>query len=498
MSDVMNEKYLYAIIRKPQEGKTFICLENIKRSPNEIHLIITMNTIKSNLQFFSRAKEQFEDKICVFNSRVKKTQDFRHAKDVLGVKKHLIDGSDVIIMCAHHKRFDESIIDLLDEIHDSISLNKNVTIHIDEAHAYVPPYKARVAQMNFHDVTHRIYMYTATPFNIWAHEESNCRVDSLFKNIFIVDCERDFEIMRSEKYFGVKDCEIITSDTSYQMITNIIPSDFIQRWGNPDQKIGDDIGVIHTWYESEFKFDLGNEFEMLSYTKNVLLDLKGNEIDDNKYSYNFIPGYSRKLTHYMIAELILETYPSAIVIIINGEGTKITKLSSGKIITLYPKINFSEPSEQIDAVKVCFPNCPVFITGFHCVGMSVTLINPALGNFDNVIISHEQYMERPDVQYQLCRFLFNYITWDSCSVDKIKKTKLFVNDYQFIQNCLDYENQIDLIDTTMAGSLRTLKEVVGSVKIKEKKIPKRKQIDSVLPFTTTTMDLLNDIDVPSI
>tara|TARA_B110000046_G_scaffold163807_1_gene178998 strand:- start:147 stop:1352 length:1206 start_codon:yes stop_codon:yes gene_type:complete len=401
-------------------------------------------------------------------------------------------------MCAHHKRFDESIIDLLDEIHDSISLNKNVTIHIDEAHAYVPPYKARVAQMNFHDVTHRIYMYTATPFNIWAHEESNCRVDSLFKNIFIVDCERDFEIMRSEKYFGVKDCEIITSDTSYQMITNIIPSDFIQRWGNPDQKIGDDIGVIHTWYESEFKFDLGNEFEMLSYTKNTLLDMKGNEIDDNKYSYNFIPGYSRKLTHYMIAELILETYPSAIVIIINGEGTKITKLSSGKIITLYPKINFSEPSEQIDAVKVCFPNCPVFITGFHCVGMSVTLINPALGNFDNVIISHEQYMDRPDVQYQLCRFLFNYITWDSCSVDKIKKTKLFVNDYQFIQNCLDYENQIDLIDTTMAGSLRTLKEVVGSVKIKEKKIPKRKQIDSVLPFTTTTMDLLNDIDVPSI
>ena len=74
MSDVPNEKYLYAIIRKPQEGKTFICLENIRRTQNEIHLIITMNTIKSNLQFFSRAKKQFGNKICVFNSRKKKTQ----------------------------------------------------------------------------------------------------------------------------------------------------------------------------------------------------------------------------------------------------------------------------------------------------------------------------------------------------------------------------------------------------------------------------------------
>ena len=37
--------------------------------------------------------------------------------------------------------------------------------------------------------------------------------------------------MHSEKYFGVKDCEIITSNTSNQMIPNIIPSDFVQKWG---------------------------------------------------------------------------------------------------------------------------------------------------------------------------------------------------------------------------------------------------------------------------
>ena len=68
-------KHLYAIIRKPQEGKTFICLENIMRSPEYIHLIVTMNTIKSNNQFFERAKERFGNNIRVFNSRGKKKEE---------------------------------------------------------------------------------------------------------------------------------------------------------------------------------------------------------------------------------------------------------------------------------------------------------------------------------------------------------------------------------------------------------------------------------------
>ena len=46
-----DEKYLYAIIRKPQEGKTFICIKDIEQNPNHLHIIITMNTIKSTNQF---------------------------------------------------------------------------------------------------------------------------------------------------------------------------------------------------------------------------------------------------------------------------------------------------------------------------------------------------------------------------------------------------------------------------------------------------------------
>jgi glycerophosphoryl diester phosphodiesterase len=127
-SETVNmEKCLYAIIRKPQEGKTFICLENIQSSPESYHLIITMNTIKSNLQFFERAKARFGRNICVFNSRGNKKDenpDYLHAKDVNGVKKHLKNGSNVVIMCAHHKRFDQCILDLLEEIDDSQRIRK--------------------------------------------------------------------------------------------------------------------------------------------------------------------------------------------------------------------------------------------------------------------------------------------------------------------------------------------------------------------------------------
>ena len=133
MSDHMThndeEKYLYAIIRKPQEGKTFICLESIERSPNCIHLVITMNTIKSNLQFFERATQKFGDKICVFNSKSPKKENkhsFNHAKDVINVQKMIKKGVDIIIMCAHYKRFEHSIIDLLNILEDSRSIKKEI------------------------------------------------------------------------------------------------------------------------------------------------------------------------------------------------------------------------------------------------------------------------------------------------------------------------------------------------------------------------------------
>lgn len=489
MSSICDEKYLCAIIRKPQEGKTFICLENIKTNGGCYHIIITMNTIKSNLQFFQRAKDKFGDKICVFNSKGKKkdqSSDFKHARDVSGVKKHLRGGVEVIIMCAHPKRFEASILDLLDEIDDSKNIRKSVFIHIDEAHAYVPPFRDRVVEMNENDVTKRIYMYSATPFSIWTNEASVRKTEQLFKNIYIVDSYKEFKIIKSTDYFGVKDCDHFIIPPSENKIDEIIPNIYIERYGNDKQKSNIQAGNNEYWGQPGV-FDIGNEVQLLTHVNETLMKLKSDKsIEDNKFTYNFIPGFCRKLTHYAIMEYILEIYPSALVLIINGDGTLLYKneeTEQGNLLMGDKIPNMNEPSEQIQYCIEKYPNRPTFITGFHCVGMSVTFINEKIGNFDHVIYSHEHYTDRPDIQYQLCRFLFNYIKWDETTRENIKKTKLYVTSHNIIKNCLDYESQIDKIDISMSGSLRTKKEVVGDMNIKEKKVPKERMYDELEFYT---------------
>ena len=87
----------------------------------------------------------------VFNSKSptkENTHSFNHAKDVIGVQKMIKKGVDIIIMCAHYKRFEHSIIDLLNILEDSRSIKKEIVIHIDEAHAYVPRFRDYVIKMN--------------------------------------------------------------------------------------------------------------------------------------------------------------------------------------------------------------------------------------------------------------------------------------------------------------------------------------------------------------
>ena len=481
MSDYYDEKYFYAIIRKPQEGKTFICLKNIENEKDSVHLIITMNTIKSNLQFFERANERFQGNICVFNSRGKKEGKYNHSKDVRGVKNHVKNGIENIIMCAHPRRFDHSILELIDELNDSKSFNKKIVIHIDEAHAYVPPYRQQILEMNGFSCVERIYMYTATPFNLWV--EGHERQHDLFKRIHIVDVEEQFGIIRSNKYFGVKDCAHVVSVEEPPMISKVIPDEFVKKWGNDKQRADLESGKSVEWYGENYYFQLGNEHLHLSYVKHLLEQLKDTRIKEDEFTLNFVPGYCRKITHYAVMKIILDIYPKSVVIVVNGEGTNecVIDDSTGEV-EISKILHHNEPAEQVKSVIKGHPNKPVFITGFHCVGMSVTLINEEIGNFDNVIFSHEQYNNTPDVQYQLCRFLFNYIGWEN--PENIKKTKLYSNSAECLEGCLEYEKQIDYIDTTLKGSVRTKEEVVGKVPVKRKEIPKERMYAKLEKYST--------------
>lgn len=464
-------KYLYAIIRKPQEGKTFICLENIKKNINDVHLVITMNTIKSNLQFFSRLKNKFNnDKICIFNSKGKKkenSEDFYHCRSVLDVKKNIIyNNVNIIVLCAHSTRFQTSIIDLLNELEDSKTFNKKIVIHIDEAHSYVPPHRDNIIRMNEFDFVKRINLYSASPFNIW----DNSKDIELFKRIFIVDIEKEYDIRKSQHYFGVKDCDFINIGDEFTLINQIIPENILKY--SSGQSI---------WFNDSFPFLIGNEHEFLSFVLGTLKFLKqSNYVNNNNFSYNFIPAYSRKLTHYAIMVYILDIFENGLVVIINGDGTKMYLKDENNTIIESIVEHSNEPSTQIEKLHNKYPNKPIFITGFHCVGMSVTLINENLGNFDNVIFNHTQYKNNPEILYQLCRFLFNYISWKN--KEKIKKTKLFNKSQEVLKICLDYEKQIDKIDEEMSDSLREQDEVSGNIKLKTKKIPNEKKFEKLEKF----------------
>jgi hypothetical protein len=476
-------KHLYAIIRKPQEGKTFICLKNIEMSTDAIHLIVTMNTITSSLQFLDRANKELKGKICVFNSRNKKKEthakDVMHARDVIGVKKLIKSGIEIVIMCAHYTRFDKSIIELIKELHDSISFNKKIVIHIDEAHAYVPTYRGKVLEMNSFPCVERIYMYSATPFNIWVREDDQ-KEDDLFKRIYVVDVEEQFNIMKSDKYFGVKDCSHIISSES-TMITDKIPDEFVKTWGDKKQREKIAAGESIYWYGEKWPFQVGNERKYLSYVKKTLGDMNGVDIKQDAFSFNLVPGYYRKLSQYAVMNIILDIYKDSVVIVINGDGSnKYIKNTSTGLPEGRKLPHSNEPVDQIKLVKLEYPNKPIFITGFHCISMSVTFIDEELGNFDNVIFSHEQYNSHPHIQYQLCRFLFNYIKWNN--PENIKTTKIYTNSRESLDNCLAYEKQVDIIDTKMNGSIRCQSEIIGDVNIKVKELPKERMYAKLKPY----------------
>jgi len=490
------EKQLHIIVKKVQEGKTFICLEYIKRSPDEIHLIVTMNTIKSNLQFFERASDNFGGgNICVFNSKETKTdaKKYNHAKDVLGVK-HQIEksGVDIIIMCGHPTRFKTSIIELIEELSDSRSFSKKIIIHIDEAHEYIPRYRPQIVQMNNYDIVNRIVGYSATSIPIWVNKTAKSEFN-LFKDLYIVDVEEQFGIMSTPGYVGVKDCIFPVLNGTVELIDEHIPHEFVERWGTlknkEDEKEKDDL----LWYTENNPFLWGNELNMLSYVNHFLNN--NNIINNDEFSYNFIPGYVRVLTHDYIMTLILSRYEDAIVFIINGKGkgtnyyfTKDNK-SQEIIQQIVPPNN--EPANQIYEVVKKNQNRPVFITGFLSVGMSVTFINEDIGNFDNVVFSHQHYLSQPHILYQLCRFCFNPIKWVDKS--KIKKTNVYAQHRSVIDSVLEYEAIDDNIQTNLKGSLCSLEEVKGNLQYKEKRVPQQLKYDCLKPYIIRHKSIIQSV-----
>ena len=472
------ESKLSLIIRKPQEGKTFICINNILEDKNNIHIVLTMNTLQSGIQFFGRMEEKIShNSIIVFNSNKKTAGKCLHAKEVADIWTHIENNPiRVIICCAHNKRFIDSIPKILKNYPHWFK--SKFKIHIDEAHKYIPENRDYIRIYNELDIVESIIGYSATPDGIWTNKST----DTLFHKILIRDIEKELQIIRTPDYFGVKCCDFRIFEDEEKMnhdkiieLANIsldIPENSIKR-ANMNKK------NISTWYKEDFPFNLGNELLLLSFISILLPKI---EISSNSYSYHFIPAYIRKATHYQIVEIILKNFSTANVITINGNGYELYRMnnltntsyqvnSSNKIHELNTKdtktreyikehkLNLGEPSDMIQVLIKDYKNNPTFITGYQCVGMSVTLINQTLGNFDSVIMAHQHYCNA--ILYQLCRFLFNYMKWSPENKSKIKKTKFYSLTKKVKEICLGYEEHVENISDNFAGKNVSLCEIKG-------------------------------------
>jgi len=487
-------------VRRPQEGKTVLCINHILQDiSNCIHLVLTMNTIASSLQFLGRMKEEIGgDRIVILNSNNKSSSGCHYARDINIVEKFIgktLRGEKnikVVVACCHSKRFNESLPDLLAWAQDSIQmLHKNVkfVIHIDEAHKYIPENIDMVRSFNDSQFVSEIIGYTATPDGIW----SDNREDHLFHKMFICDVDKESENIINPQYFGVESCEIIPHD-------HLKDCDLVRRFVNitdpetliPDIPIPGSVkrhfknidNMRQNWYYKNSPFTLGNELTLLSFIDFILPTLS---ISSETFSYNFIPAYTRKATHYQTMELIHKHYPLSNVIVINGDGIQLFRLykcggydeckTASRCVNSSKRVNeyinridcqekqaiminaLLEPSFMIEYLIKDTRDRPTFVTGFESVGMSVTLINKSIGNFDNVFMAHQHYSR--DKLYQLCRFLFNYGRWSQENIRNIKRTKIYTLRGSATTICLEYEEHIRRLYMDFGGKSCTLREVRG-------------------------------------
>ena len=476
MSDyISNEEVdskLSLVVRKPQEGKTFICISYICDDKNKkiIHIVLTMNTLSAGMQFFGRMVDKVgSKKIIVFNSKKETAGDCHYAKTVDNVVKLVKTNPDikVIVCCAHEKRIRESITEIIKECFDSIPFreaNRSFSIHIDEAHKYISENREYIRSYNKSPLVNTIIGYSATPDGIWSKDTT----DPLFHKILIRNVEAELELFRSPDYFGVHCCEsrIFEEEMTYNDIVSLanisteIPL-VVQVRANSARK---------NWHDGNQYFDHGDEILLLSYIDQIIPRM---QISPDTFSYHFVPAYTCKVTHYGIVEILLKHCPNANVISSNGNGYDLYRkhpssnqsynVKSGnhilRIVSAEQCKKLLEPSNMIQELIKDTSNCPTFVTGLLCVGMSVTLVNESIGNFDSVVMAHQHY--KRDKLYQLCRFLFNYMNWSPEARSKIKKTQFYSLTKFVFDTCLGYQESVERMSTDFAGKTCSLREIHG-------------------------------------
>jgi hypothetical protein len=340
----------------PQNGKTFIAVENIKNEiENDIeygrslHIVFTMNTLLNNDQFAQRLKpienKYGKNSICVFSSKY--SEQYTHVKnknELQGMCHNIKTLPKVVIMCSNKKRFNDGI-EFIKCIDDNRLHIKRVFVYYDELHEYISMNKLRgqIEEINNFEIVKKILALTATPNKLW---------------------------IKDHKFWG---------EFPLIYLNNLNDSDYI----------GHDDMVFKPVDDFEYKPSL-NRFQLSKHTIEFIkyvLDKNPEILADNTRS--FIPAHYDCKSHIAVRDLIFSKNENAVVILINGKEKGIEYKINGKKYKIPLSLD-EELSKTISNIIIQnkLQDRPVVITGHICISMGQTLTHETTGSFTSAIFGH--------------------------------------------------------------------------------------------------------------
>lgn len=370
------------IVTPAQFGKTGIAMQiienEIKRDLTDgksIHFVFTQNTHLNQNQFLSRLTQSVDpNKLVSLGSKI--TNIKHHYKKTCEIlyKIFLGDIPDVIVVCSNHVRY-RDIYGLICNL-QNLKQEYRCFVYFDEVHKIFDSIKSFLTELDQLKNIVGILGMTATPEKIRGFgnllDLSTCETIKLPKSEYYYNLEKDHQHVEPNLRYTSATCYAISVLEKY-------PTEFF----TPDKR-------------------------------------------------TFIPSEFSTECHMTVKHKIMEKYINSVVCVINGCVKRIYFQEDGNEksidIDLETSRECAEFSEKLAFVLNSYRLVarPIFITGYICLSLGITLCHKSLGPFTASIVSHlHLYKEgKYDDLYQLAaRTAGNMKHWATFS--RQQKTKIF-------------------------------------------------------------------------
>lgn len=363
-----------------QFGKTFACIQTIKRSSADtLHVVFTMNTLIGKDQFTSRVVREIseaygEDAVCcvaskksdVCRRRFKNTEEL--SRELLASMFDMAPKIRVVVMCSHGKRFQEApefigdVMKMMSKVAPDSRMK--LQMYFDEIHHYANErnpggrrVRALIEGACDSELVEKVYGYTATPNAVWGQ--------GIWESI-----EMDNVDYNDENYVGISDLNWVKCPSAS------LPAQFAATVYDEHPRVFGHMARV------------------------------------------FVPGYRERDSHYAIRDTLQEKDPEIVVVVLNGENKRVYYYENPEDCEYEPKSAELIPEgmeEVCDTIARVLTNLkllerPIVWTGNICVSMGQTLAHETVGSFTSVLINTHA-MDASALYQLLGRATGRYLGW---------------------------------------------------------------------------------------